>query len=164
MRINRAIKSDPIFLIDQQNQIHKSIALSEAQQMAMTAGLDLVEVNPTSQPPVCKILDYGQYLYQINRQQQTARQKSKKVELKNIRLTFRIGKGDILTRQKQATKFIERGDIVRVELFLRGREKEHGDLAIKIVQDFVTTMPIPVKLDQPVMRKGPLISTQFSKK
>jgi translation initiation factor IF-3 len=132
--------------------------------MAEEAELDLIEVNPASQPPICKIMDYGQYVYQQSRKLQEAKQKSKRVETKNIQLTFKIGKGDIETKQKQSAKFIAKGNIVRIELRLRGREKQHAGLALKIVTDFIATLSVPVKIDQPTSLKNGLISAQISKK
>lgn len=145
-------------MIDHQEKIYKSISLAEALRLAKEAGLDLVEVNPTANPPVCKIMDYGQYQYQQSRQQHESRQKSKKVETKGIRLSFKIGQGDLQTRQKQTEKFLKKGSRVRLELFLRGRERQHGNMAIQLVKDFIDNLSTDVRIEQPVLRKGNTIS------
>lgn len=151
-------------MIDANGEVHKSIALTEALRLAQESDLDLVEVNPTGQPPVCKIMDFGQYQYQLSRKQQEAKQKSKKVEVKGIRLSFKIGKGDLLTRQKQTAKFLEKGHKVKIEMILRGRERQHTDLAKQIISDFITTLPAEVKVEQPVNKKGHVLTAQIARK
>jgi len=156
-RINQQIKANEIFLIDHEEKIHKSISVNEALVMAKEAGLDLVEVNPTSQPPICKILDHGQFQYQQSRIRQESKQQSKKVLVKGLRLSFKIGKGDLLTRRKK-------GHRVRMELMLRGREKQHTDLAIKLMDDFIASIEENLNIDQSAKRKGNTISAQISPK
>ncbi|MFH1667833.1 MAG: translation initiation factor IF-3 [Candidatus Komeilibacteria bacterium] len=163
-RINHQIKANEIFLIDHEEKIHKSISVNEALAIAKEVGLDLVEVNPTSQPPICKILDHGQFQYQQSRIRQESKQQSKKVLVKGLRLSFKIGKGDLLTRRKQAEKFLKKGHKVRMELMLRGREKQHTDLAIKLVDDFIASIEGGVNIDQAAKRKGNTISAQVSPK
>lgn len=126
--------------------------------MAIEADLDLVEVNPTAEPPVCKIMDYGQYQYQQSRAAQEAKQKSKKTETKGLRLSFKIGSGDLLTRKKQAEKFLKKGNRVRIEMMLRGRERQHTPLAIEKVKEFIASIEPEVKIEQPVGKKGNTIS------
>ena len=151
-------------MIDHNEQIHKAIDINEALAMAKEAGLDLVEVNPTAQPPICKILDHGQFQYQQSRLHQENKQNSNKVLVKGIRLSFKIGKGDLLTRKKQTEKFLQKGNRVRIELMLRGRERQNTDFAIKLMSDFITSIEVGVNIDQHVKRKGNSISAQISPK
>jgi translation initiation factor IF-3 len=151
-------------LIDHNEQIHKTIDINEALAIAKEAGLDLVEVNPTAQPPICKILDHGQFQYQQSRLHQENKQNSNKVLVKGIRLSFKIGKGDLLTRKKQTEKFLQKGNRVRIELMLRGRERQNTDFAIKLMSDFITSIEVGVNIDQHVKRKGNSISAQISPK
>lgn len=156
--INQRIRANEIFLIDHNGNAHPKIATSEALKMAIEADLDLVEVNPTAEPPVCKIMDYGQYQYQQSRAAQEAKQKSKKTETKGLRLSFKIGSGDLLTRKKQAEKFLKKGNRVRIEMMLRGRERQHTPLAIEKVKEFIASIEPEVKIEQPVGKKGNTIS------
>jgi len=156
--INHKIRAHEVFLIDHNGNVHPNIATSEALQMAKEADLDLVEVNPTAEPPVCKIMDYGQYQYQQSRAAQEAKQKSKKTETKGLRLSFKIGSGDLLTRKKQAEKFLKKGNRVRIEMMLRGRERQHANLAIDKIKEFIASIETEVKIEQPVVKKGNSIS------
>jgi len=149
-------------LIDQNGNAHPNIATSEALRMAMDAELDLVEVNPTAEPPVCKIMDYGQYQYQQARAAQESKQKSKKTETKGLRLSFKIGSGDLLTRKKQAEKFLSKGNKIRIEMMLRGREKQHTALAIDKVKAFIASIEPEPKVELPVNKKGNTISAIIS--
>jgi translation initiation factor IF-3 len=150
-------------LIDQNGTVHPKIATAEALRMAVAADLDLVEVNPTAEPPVCKIMDFGQFQYQQSRAAQESKSKSKKTETKGLRLSFKIGSGDILTRKKQAEKFLGKGNRVRIEMMLRGRERQHTGLAIQKVKDFIADIEPAVKIEQPVAKKGNTISAIINK-
>ena len=103
-------------------------------------------------------MDFGQYQYQQSRAAQESKQKSKKTETKGLRLSFKIGSGDLLTRKKQAEKFLGKGNRVRIEMMLRGRERQHTNLAIQKVKDFITSIEPEVKIEQPVTKKGNTIS------
>lgn len=91
--------------------------------IAQNKNLDLVEVSPKAEPPVCKIVDFGQMLYQQNKQKQAGKKKQKAAEVKGIRLSYNMGQHDIEMRIKQASKFLEKGNKVKVEMILRGRQK-----------------------------------------
>ncbi len=102
--------------------------LQEAIKMAQEQGLDLIKVTDKVEPPVCKITDYGKYIYQEKKKER--QQKVKKVgELKNLRLRFNISEHDLETRAKSAEKFLKKGYKIRVEMILKGREKAHFDFA-----------------------------------
>ena len=107
----------------------------EAIAKAQDAGLDLIEVSPLANPPVCKISDFGQFQY--NKSKRQKEQKKKKIDTKGIRLSLKIGKHDIEFKRKQAEKFLKQGDKVKIELSLRGREKAHKDLAKNVIVDFI---------------------------
>lgn len=145
-------------MIDQNGKSYPNIATSEALRMAQDAELDLVEVNPTAELPVCKIMDFGQYQYKQSRAAQEAKQKSKKTETKGLRLSFKIGSGDLLTRKKQTEKFLKKGHRVRIEMMLRGRERQHKDLAEQKIKDFIDSIEPTAKIEQPVQKKGNTIS------
>ena len=127
-------------------------ALAKAREME----LDLVVIQPKAEPPVAKIVEFGKFKYEQEKEARKQKAKQKTVEVKGIRLSARIGPHDIDVRKEQAKKFLEDGDKVKVEIILRGREKRHGDLARKIIEEFVSKLnaEIPLRIDQPVQNQG----------
>jgi translation initiation factor IF-3 len=111
-----------------------------ALELAQEAGLDLIEISPKAQPPVCKIMDFGSFKYQKEKEAKQQRAASKEVEIKGIRLSFRIGENDIAVRRKQALKFLSKGHKVRIEMILRGREKAHRGRAAEIIKTFASSL------------------------
>lgn len=109
------------------------VSTSSAKEMALEAGLDLVEVSPNAVPPVAKIMDWGKYRYEQQKQQQKAKAKQKTTELKTIRLGVKIGSNDLNTKLRTATKFLEHEDKVKFQLRFRGREVVHKELGEKIL-------------------------------
>jgi len=116
--------------------LNTSQALDEARQR----GLDLIEVSPVANPPVCRIMDYGSYQYQQDKKERKQKAKQKKVGVKGIRLTLKIGPNDLVTRKKQALKFLAKGHKVRIELILRGREKAFAERARKLMNNFADSL------------------------
>lgn len=134
--------------------------LDEALRMAKEKGMDLVEVAPDARPPVCKIIDWGKFQYEQEKESRKQKAKSKKVDLKEVRLSFRIGQHDLETKSKQARKFIDQGDKIRIQLRLRGREMAHKDQAEQIIKDFVSNLGEDIRLEGRINRQGPnLIAT-----
>jgi len=107
-------------------------ALSKAREM----GLDLVEINPTARPPICKIMDFGKFKYDQAKKQKESRAKQKEVELKEIRLTFKIGDHDIEYKAKNAHEFFNQGNKVKVSMRLRGRENAFVENAMEVFRRF----------------------------
>ncbi len=105
----------------------------EALAMAVEQGLDLVEIAPNSQPPVCKILDYGRYKYQAQKKAAEARKKQKIVEIKEIKMRPNIDTHDYEVKMRNMLRFFESGDKVKVTLRFRGREMAHQDLGMKLL-------------------------------
>ena len=122
-RINGMIRIPEIRLIDENNQNIGVIKIEKALQKAREAELDLVEVNPKAQPPVCKIMDFGKYKYEQDKLAHKQKVASKKSEIKGIRLSFKIKGNDIETKINQAKKFLENGSQVRIELILKAGKK-----------------------------------------
>lgn len=135
------------------------MSTQKALELAISQELDLVEVSPLAQPPVCKIMDYGKFQYQQNRSQQ----KTKKVDTKCIRLSFKIGEHDMLVKEKQAQKFLGQGHKVKIELRLKGREKAFRNQAVDKIKLFVKQLNIEHKIEQPVKIEGSTITTMISK-
>jgi len=128
------------------------MSVTEAIQIARGRELDLVEIAPIAKPPVCKIMDYGKYQYQQSKQERLNKAKQKKVEVKGIRIGIRTDTHDLDFKKDQAEKFLKKGDKVKTEIVLRGREKAHQDLARKTLSDFLKTITIPYKLEQEIKR------------
>lgn len=110
---------------------------AEALKVAQERGLDLIEIAPTVQPPVCRIMDFGKFKYQREKGEREHGKKQKEVEVKGIRIGFTTGKHDLELRAKQAQKFLQEGNKVRIDMRLTGREKAHGPLAFKKFGEFL---------------------------
>ncbi len=132
------------------------LPLEKALEMARSEGLDLIEVSPKANPPVCKIMDFGSFKYQKEKEARKQRAASKEVEVKGIRLTMRIGKNDLAVRRKQALKFLEKGNKIRIEMMLRGREKAFRDRAKMIIDEFIASLneTYPVRVESPIKSAG----------
>jgi len=130
-RTNEWIRVPEVKLIDENGEFAGNVPIEQALSRAKEAGLDLVEIAPKETPPVCRIIEYGKFQYQLEKKIKEQRKKQKNVEVKGIRLSLRIG---------QAEGFLDEGDKVKVELILRGREHQHTDLAKKIINDFIASL------------------------
>jgi translation initiation factor IF-3 len=128
------------------------MGVMEAIQIARARELDLVEIAPIAKPPVCKIMDYGKYQYQQSKQERLNKAKQKKVEVKGIRIGIRTDTHDLDFKKNQAEKFLKKGDKVKAEIILRGREKAHQELARKALSDFLRTIAVPYKMEQEIKR------------
>ena len=124
----------------------------DALRLAQEQELDLVEIAPMAKPPVCKIMDYGKYQYQQSRLDRVNKAKQKKIDIKGIRIGFKTDTHDLEVKKNMAEKFLKKGQKVKIEIFLRGREKAHQDLARKNLEDFIKTITLPFKLEQEVKR------------
>jgi translation initiation factor IF-3 len=163
-RLNRFIRVPEVRLIDDEGNNLGIIKIQDALRLAEEKELDLIEVSPKAQPPVAKIMDYGKYKYELDKQEKRNRAQIKKTETKGIRLTFRIKGGDLETRLKQAVGFLTDGHKVRIDLILKGREKAHADLATAKINEFVATLNStqPVTTIQPLLRQGGKFSLTIS--
>ena len=133
-RINRDIRVREVQLIDQDGQNRGVVEAGEALQMAEEAGLDLVEIVPNANPPVCKILDYGKFRFLEQKKAAEARKKQKIVEVKEIKLRPGIDDHDYDTKMKKVVEFLGDGDKVKVTMRFRGREMAHGELGMAVLR------------------------------
>lgn len=149
---NGRIVAAEVRLIDENGAALGVMTKEAAVALANERGLDIIEVSPKAVPPVCKLGDYGQFKYQKEKEARKQRAQSKEVEIKGIRLTPRIGVGDLIIRVEQAKKFFEQGDKVKAEMILRGREKAHADVAHAVFDQFVSKLQehYPIKVEQPL--------------
>lgn len=120
-------------MIDHEGSNRGVVPTEEALDIAMEAGLDLVEIQPNAQPPVCKILDYGRYKYQAQKKAAEARKKQKTVEIKEIKMRPNIDTHDYEVKMRNMQRFFSDGDKVKVTLRFRGREMAHQDLGVKLL-------------------------------
>jgi len=152
--INNQIRAAEIRVIDETGKQLGIMKLEEALRLARERNLDLIQVTEKVQPPVCKIMDYGKYLYQEKRKEKSAT----KVHggLKGIRLSFRISQHDLEIKANLAEKFLKKGYKVRVELILRGREKALSEFAKKKVAQFLEILEkiIPIKVERELKREA----------
>ncbi|MBX9760112.1 MAG: translation initiation factor IF-3 [Beijerinckiaceae bacterium] len=133
-RTNKEIRAREVQLIDQEGKNQGVIAFPDALQQAEDAGLDLVEIVPTANPPVCKILDYGKFRFLEQKKAAEARKKQKIVEIKEIKLRPGIDEHDYETKMKSVRRFFEEGDKVKVTLRFRGREMAHQDIGFRLLE------------------------------
>ena len=133
-RINDAIRAREVRLIDENGQNVGVVSRADAIERAVAAGLDLVEVSPDAEPPVCKILDFGKYKYQEQKKAAEARKNQKIVEIKEIKMRPSIDDHDYDVKIRSIKRFFEEGDKVKVTLRFRGREMAHQELGYQLLQ------------------------------
>ncbi|MGE0715505.1 MAG: translation initiation factor IF-3 [Alphaproteobacteria bacterium] len=132
-RVNNEIRVPRVRLVNERGEMVGVVSTVEALAMAEEAGLDLVEVAPNADPPVCKILDFGKFKYEEQKKKNEARKKQKVIEVKEIKLRPGIDDHDYDVKMRAMNKFIEEGDKVKVTLRFRGREMAHQDLGLQVL-------------------------------
>lgn len=142
-------------LIDETGKQVGIVSLEEALNKSRESGLDLIQVTEKVDPPVCKIEDYGKYLYREGKKEKELK-KQKGGVMKGIRLSFKISNHDLETKARQAIKFIKEGDLVRVELVLRGREKAHEDYGKEKINHFLEFVKneVQIKTERDLKKDG----------
>jgi len=151
-RTNEQIRVPQIRVIDDAGNQLGIMSPSDALQIAREMELDLVEIAPVAKPPVCKIMDFGKYQYQQSRQDRANKAKQKKIDIKGIRIGFRTDEHDLEVKRLMTEKFLKKGQKVKIEIFLRGREKAHQDLARKNLENFIQKISVPFKSEQEVKK------------
>ena len=134
--INGQIRDKEVRLIGEDGEQKGIMPIKEAMRLAQEAELDLVKIAPKAQPPVCKIIDYGKYRYELARKEKEAKKKQKTVEVKEVRLSPNIDTNDLNTKVNNAKKFITKGNKVKITLRFRGREMAHVQQSKHILDDF----------------------------
>ena len=137
LRINAQIRAKTVRLIDENGQMVGIVSIAEALEMAGNAELDLIEISPDTEPPVCKIGNYGKIRYQMQKKSDENRKKQKAIELKEIKMSPNIGTGDYDTKMKQARKFLTQGNKVKFNFKFRGREILHTDLVKEMIDKMI---------------------------
>ncbi|MDR3516221.1 MAG: translation initiation factor IF-3 [Azospirillaceae bacterium] len=147
-RVNREISSRSVRLIDAKGDMIGVVLLRDALVAAEEVGLDLVEVSPNAEPPVCKILDYGKYKYEAQKKANEARKKQKVIEVKEIKMRPNIDDNDYDVKMRSARRFLEEGDKVKVTMRFRGREMAHQDLGMNVLIKVRDELQELAKLEQ----------------
>jgi len=137
LRINERIRFPQIRVIDEDGQQVGLITPREALKLAQEKGLDLVEISPSARPPVCKIMDYGKYLYELNKKMHEQRKHQKGTRLKEVKMRPRTDAHDYEFKKNHVLRFLEEGDKVRLVMMFRGREVEHANLARKKIERLI---------------------------
>jgi translation initiation factor IF-3 len=132
-RRNGEITAPKVRVIGPDDQQIGILYTREAIQQAEEAGLDLVEVSPTAEPPVCRIMDFGKYLFEQNKKQQTARKKQKQIQVKEVKFRPTTDEGDYQIKMRNLTRFLSEGDKAKVTIRFRGREMLHQELGAELI-------------------------------
>jgi translation initiation factor IF-3 len=147
-RVNDEIRAPQVRLIDQDGEMQGVMTAREAMQRAFSVGLDLVEISPNADPPVCKILDFGKFKYEQQKKKNEAKKKQKVIEIKEIKVRPNIDENDYQVKMRAMKSFIEEGDKVKVTLRFRGREMAHQEIGVRVLERIKNEMDPVSKVEQ----------------
>lgn len=151
---NNRITASKIRLIDENDNHIGIIETNKAINMAREKGLDLVEISPKADPPIAKLLNFGQFKYDIKKKEKKHKKQAKISDIKGVRLTPRISKHDLSFRVDNSKKFLKQGRKVKIEMILRGRERAHYNLAYKLINQFIELLGDEIKIEQKAKKQG----------
>ena len=152
--MNGQIRVPEVRLIDQDGQQVGIMTTTDALRKAQIAGLDLVEISPTAKPPVCRIMDYGKYVFDQNKKMAAAKKKQKQVHVKEVKFRPGTDIGDYNVKVRKIISFLERGDKVKVSLRFRGREMQHRELGLELLQRVKGDLPEGLVVEQEPKLEG----------
>ena len=147
-RVNEEIRVPQVRLIDHEGEMLGVMSARDAILKAYAVGLDLVEISPNADPPVCKILDYGKFKYEQQKKRNEAKKKQKVIEIKEIKVRPNIDENDYQVKMRAMKSFIEEGDKVKVTLRFRGREMAHQDIGVRVLERIRAEMDLTTKVEQ----------------
>ena len=162
--INGQIRDKEVRVIGENGDQLGIMPIREAMHLAQEAELDLVKIAPKAQPPVCKIIDYGKYRYELARKEKESRRKQKTVEVKEVRLSPNIDTNDLNTKVNNARKFLTKGNKVKVTLRFRGREMAHVHQSKHILDDFAELLADIATVEKPAKLEGRSMSMVLTEK
>ena len=162
--INGQIRDKEVRVIAENGDQLGVMPVKEAMKLAQEAELDLVKIAPKAQPPVCKIIDYGKYRYELARKENEAKKKQKTVEVKEVRISPNIDTNDLNTKVNNAKKFIAKGNKVKVTLRFRGREMAHMQQSKHILDDFAEMLAEVAVVEKPAKLEGRSMSMVLTEK
>lgn len=166
IKVNEEIKADKVRVISPEGENLGIFPLKEALELAKSKGLDLIEVTSNLTPPVCKLGDYGKFLYQKMKKEREQRKKLKLGKLKIIRISSRISDHDLETKQSQIKKHLEKGRRVKIEMPLKGREKMFEEIAKEKLKEFLKKIneEVKIKSEGAITKKGGVFEVIIKKK
>ena len=165
LRINEQIRVREVRLIDDEGEQKGVVSTVDALAMAKERGLDLVEVAPTSNPPVCKILDYGKYRFEMEKKLRDSKKKQNLVKLKEIRMQPKIGSGDLDFKSKHVQDFLNEGNKVKVTIRFRGRELAHTELGKDVLMEALKRLDENTySIEKPPAMEGRFMSMTLNSK
>jgi len=154
IRINENITAKQVRLIDAENENRGIVSLKEALALAEEEGLDLIEISPQANPPVCKILDFGKFRYEQQKRKNEAKKNQKVVEIKELKLRPMIDTHDYEVKVKQAKKFLEQGNKVKFTMRFKGRELSANDMGKQVLSKLVEDLDDCAKVDSEMKLEG----------
>lgn len=152
--INEQIRDKEVRVISETGEQLGIMSSKEAMKLAEEAGADLIKIAPTAKPPVCKIMDFGKYRYELTRKEKEAKKKQRTIEVKEVRLSPNIDTNDLNTKVNMAKKFLLKGDKVKVTLRFRGRELAHVNTSKVILDQFAEMLSDVAVIDKPTKSEG----------
>jgi translation initiation factor IF-3 len=147
-RVNEDIRVPQVRLIDQDGEMQGVMSARDALLRAYAVGLDLLEISPNADPPVCKILDFGKYKYEQQKKKNEAKKKQRVIEIKEVKVRPNIDENDYQVKLRSMKNFIEEGDKVKVTLRFRGREMAHQDIGVKVLERIRADLEGGTKVEQ----------------
>ncbi|TVR15785.1 MAG: translation initiation factor IF-3 [Planctomycetota bacterium] len=153
-RVNDKIRVSSVRLINAEGEQLGVVSIDDARRAAQEAELDLVEVAPNARPPVCRIMDYGKFLFEQQKKERAQKKRQASTDVKEIRLRPGTGKGDMEIKARHAREFIADGHKVGIQLQFRGRERAHPEIAIEVIDAFAKMLEDVAKMEQAPRQEG----------
>lgn len=154
LQVNEMIRDNELRIISADGEQLGVMDAKSAQKLAIESGLDLVKISPNAQPPVCKIMDFGKYKFELAKREKENRKNQKVVNIKEVQLSPSIDTNDFNTKAKQAIKFLKSGDKVRVKVRFRGRELSHSEIGKDLLDRFAQAVQEFGNVDKPAKMEG----------
>lgn len=156
-QINEYILDKEIRLIGADGNQLGIMSIEKAMELAVENDMDLVKISPTANPPVCKIMNYGKYKFELSKREKEAKKNQKIVELKEIRLSMTIDTNDLNVKSRQAQKFLSGGDKVKVSIKMRGRQNAHSNLGVEVMNNFYEGLKDYCTVEKKAQAEGRMI-------
>ena len=163
-RVNEQIEAEKIRVVNADGEMVGVISKEEGIEIAFEAGLDLVEVSPNADPPVCKVLDYGKYKYEAQKKANEARKKQKIIDIKEIKMRPGIDEHDYQVKMRSVRRFLDEGDKVKMTIRFRGREMAHQELGMKVLDRVREDVDELAKVEQFPKSEGRLMTMVIAPK
>ncbi|MCK5081241.1 MAG: translation initiation factor IF-3 [Candidatus Moranbacteria bacterium] len=152
--MNESIHAPTVRVVGERGEQHGILEIRDALILARSQGLDLVEIAPKAEPPVCKIIDWGKFQYLQTKKKDGSKKTQKKTKLKGVRFRPSTGEGDLKFKAEQAKKFLSKNNKIKIQVILRGREKAFSDQAKNRLKEFIDKIDFPVKIEQDIRQQG----------